>query len=218
MMFAVVAAILAVPVAARAELRLSAGAGLAFSANFGGGLTWANPPVEQIAMPYNATGVHLFFDVMYAEILVGYSAGSGRWKSPNASDVRTLPVLERSVLNLGVFAKYPIEAGTITMFPLLGFDYNHPLSGNLKFAGGLAGETASRVDDLAELWIRGGGGVDMGLGGGAYVRASLLYGVRASSALEDNYVTAVKNNLGRHDVETNTGHGFTARVGVGYRF
>jgi hypothetical protein len=197
---------------------LSAGVGGIFAANFGGGLTWANPPVERVTMPHNAFGVYLFFDATYAEVLVGYNAGSGKWKSPNVSDVRNLPVLERSILNLGLFVKYPVEAGTITMFPLLGIDYDHPTSGNLKFVGGLAGEVESKVDDLAALWVKFGGGVDMGLGSNMFVRLSMLYGVRTTSALETNYVEAVKNNLGHHDAETNTGHGITARLGVGVKF
>jgi len=198
--------------------RMSAGAGISYASNFGGGLTWANSPVEQISMPYNTFGAYLFFDVIYAEILVGYNAGSGKWNSPNASDVRTLPVLDRSILNVSVLVKYPMESGTITKYPLLGIDYEHPLSGNLKFAGGLAGETVSKVEDLAALWIKFGGGVDMGLGSNVYVRAALLYGVRTTSALEDKYVKAVKNNLGHHDVEANIGHGMTARLGIGYKF
>jgi len=198
--------------------RMSVGGGASVVGNFGGGITWANPPVERLTMPYYGGSGYLFFDAVYAEFFVGYFTGGGKWASGNASDSRSLPELRRSVVNLGVFTKYPYVAGNVAAFPLLGIDYDVPISGNLEFAGGLAGETEVGVEDLAAFWVRFGAGFDFGLGGCAYLRLSALYGLRVYSALEDNYVTAIKNNLGRHDAEANVGHGFVLRAGVGYKF
>jgi hypothetical protein len=162
-------------------------------------------------------GGYLFFDATYAEVFAGYCAGGGKWASGNASDTRTLPQLQRSVLNLGVFVKYPFTAGNLTAFPLAGIDYDHPLSGSLEFASGLAGDTEVKVGDLSALWVKLGAGFDFSIGSSAYLRVSMLYGLRTSNALEKNYVNAVKNDLGHHDAETNPGHGFAVRAGVGFR-
>jgi hypothetical protein len=197
---------------------MSVGAGASAAGVFGGGITWANPPVEQLTMPYYGGGGYLFFDATYAEVFAGYFSGGGKWASPNASDTRTLPELRRSAVNLGVYAKYPFGAGNVTAFPLLGVDYDVPVSGGLRFAGGVAGETAVGVGDLAAMWARLGAGFDFGLGGGAYLRLSALYGLRLYSALEGRYVESAKNNLGHHDAEANVGHGFVLRAGAGYKF
>ncbi|GBU23101.1 hypothetical protein R80B4_03017 [Fibrobacteres bacterium R8-0-B4] len=204
-------------------LRMSVGVGGSFACNFGGGITWMNPPVEQLTMPYIGGSGYLFFDAVYAEIFAGYFSGGGKWASPNASDSRTLPELRRSVVNLGVFAKYPLSAGALTAFPLAGVEYDFPVSieliksAELKSASGLASETKAEAGDLAALTVRLGLGFDFGLGDNAYLRLSALYGLRAFSALEGVYVDAVKDRLNRHDAEANIGHGLVLRVGVGYK-
>jgi len=169
-------------------------------------------------MPYYCSGGYLFFDVIYAEAFVGYFAGSGKWASPNASDTRSLPELRRSALNVGIMAKYPFATGNFTAFPLLGIDYDLPLSGNLEFASEQANSHDVNTSDLAALWVRFGAGFDFGFGGNAYLRLSILYGLRTVNSFEENYVNQIKYNLNRHDAETNIGHGFVLKLGVGYKF
>ncbi|GBU22690.1 hypothetical protein R80B4_02602 [Fibrobacteres bacterium R8-0-B4] len=132
---------------------------------FGGGITWAENPVGQLTMPYYGISGYLFFDAIYAEAFVGYFSGSGKWASPNASKSGDLPELRRSAVNLGLFAKYPFEAGDFTAFPIIGIDYDLPLSADLDFADDKIDDPKVNADDLAALWVRFGAGFDFGFGG-----------------------------------------------------
>jgi len=198
--------------------RMSIGAGGIFAANFGGGIVWTDTPVELLTMPYMGGGGYLFLDVVYAEIFVGYFTGGGKWESGNASDSIALPELPRSFVNVGLLAKLPIVAGSVTLFPLLGIDYDIPVAGELKPVSGLAGDVDFKADDLAALWVKFGLGLDVDLSSSVYLRISALYGLRTSNAYEDNIVKLLKNESGHDDAETNLGHGLSAKAGVGFKF
>jgi hypothetical protein len=191
----------------------SIGGGAFFTSDLGGGLEYGNG--EQIRMPYYGGGGYLFIDVVYAEVFAGYSMGGGKWKSADAHKTDSIPDMRRSYINIGVFAKYPFEVGSLKIFPLLGIDYESSVSGELVYDWGAdAMEKSASV-----LWFKAGGGVDLGLGDRAYLRTEILYGLRTANEFEktcrDKEESRIENKA---TVSTKSGHGGTVKIGAGVRF
>jgi hypothetical protein len=196
------------------RIRISAGAGAFVPGGLGGGAAWGNR--EQVAMPYTGAGAYLFFDVMYAEVFVGYSTGGGKWESVN-TDPNDLPDMQRSYLHLDLFVKYPFGAGTVKFFPLMGIGYELSTSGKLQFPdeehyvfNGKNERLGSNA--LSAMWVRLGGGLDFDIGRGVYLRSEFLYGMRTANAYENDVAASTGDGW------TMPGHGFTLKIGIGMRF
>jgi hypothetical protein len=192
---------------------LSAGGGAFYEGGFGGGLAWDGG--ARVAMPYSGGGVGLFFDVKYAEASAGLSTGGGKWESGNATYDVGLPDMSLTYLNIGVFAKYPAAIGNITLFPLLGFDYEALISGKLIYPDGTE-KTLEHSTGAA--WFKLGCGADVGLGEKAYLRAEMLYGWRAANEYETWLVESKREYDGNTEVTASGGTGLTLKAGVGVRF
>jgi hypothetical protein len=165
-------------------------------------------------MPATATGPYLFVDAQYAELSIGYRAGSGKWESPNAEKPQDAPDMARSHINIGLFAKYPSK-----LFPITGIDYAAATSGKIKYpnnGGEYTFDGANGQPDisaLSALWFKFGGGIDIGLGKKMYLRAELLYGLRAATAFEEYCAKETKSN-----VTAMGGQGVDFKIGVGAKF
>jgi len=207
----------------KTEIRISAGGGGFYSNDFGGGIIW-NRTDGEVTMPYSGGGVYLFLDVIYAQVFIAYSAGGGKWESPNAT-ADDLHDMRRSYINFGIFAKYPLAAEptgniNIEFFPLLGIDYEASLSGKLVRENGSeysfdGGNGHPEAGDLSALWIKFGIGGDVGLSESIYLRAELMYGVRTANRFEKD---AVDMSVEASTTKTKLGHGLTLRVGAGIKF
>jgi hypothetical protein len=198
----------------------SAGIGGFFAGDFGGGLTWTEPEKAHLGMPGNGWGAYLFFDAKYAEVFVGFSSRSGAWKA--GSDADSLPNMQRTYINFGAFAKYPIPlSSNLKAYPLLGFDYEMSIEGRLRYTDGRE-FTFDGHDDrlnssaLSALRFKAGAGVEISIGLGMYLRPEILYGVRTANAFEKNEVDFEKE----YDriAKPRLGHGLTLRLGGGFRF
>ena len=211
----------------------SLGGGIFYSGDFGGGMYWTNngDGDEILGMPSHAIGAHLFFDAVYAAVLIGYSQGGGKWKTPNNINPDSLPYMSRSSLNIGVLAKYPnlIEANPsfgdfesrMNIYPILGLDYEFSISGKLEFnnreyvfgddnVNGDGGYYCN-TDALSALWVKIGGGIDLYLAENTFLRLELLYGARFSNQFE-------MDNANIHKADTpRAGHGLTVRAGAGFK-
>jgi len=187
---------------------MSVGGGGFFAADIDGGIAWGSG--EYMAMPYTVSGAYLFFDAGYAYASIGYSIGGGKWESATAPD---LPYAHRTNVNIGVFAKYPLFAGRVTYYPVLGLDWVASTYGRLAYDDGteyVFDATGKRpaASALSAFWVRFGGGVDFKLGQTMFLRAELLYGVRTASEFE-------KNKAADSNGETRQGHGPTVKIGIG---
>ena len=196
---------------------MSAGAGGFFAGDFGGGVRWGSG--EQLSTPYTGGGVYLFFDATYAEAFAGYFAGGGKWASDNAKPEHPLPEdAQRASLNIGAFGKYPIDLGSVTVFPLLGLEYDMVISAKLNLANGddyvfdgSNGHYAASA--LSALWVKFGGGADFALGQTLYLRGELLYGVRMPNAYE-NEMKDIDNKV---EGKPMLGHGLTFKAALGVK-
>jgi len=205
---------------------ISVGGGALFASDFGGGLEYGNG--EHLRTPYYGGGAYLFIDVVYVEIVAGYSTGGGKWTSVDAKNNGNLPYMSRSYVNIGIFAKYPIEVESVDFFPLLGIDIEaesvnfFPLLG-IDYEASISGERTSELGTFATkestsaLWFKVGGGVDIGLSENVYLRGELLYGVRTASEFENVWKKEETEQTGLM-VNAKLGHGGAVKVGVGVRF
>ena len=196
--------------------KISIGVGALFASDFGGGVTFDG---GQIAMPFYGFGGYLTFDVTYAAISIGYIQGGGKWKGPNSVSPDSLPDMTRSMLNIGVYSKYPnIGLGkNINVYPILSIDYELAVSGKLEYAYDRKYVFDDRNEDgysasaFNALWVKIGGGADYYLTPSVYARAELLYGARTANTYE-------KDGKDKRNAEgTRQGHGLSVRVGAGFK-
>jgi opacity protein-like surface antigen len=115
-------------------------------------------------------GVNAFFDAKYAEVNVNFvfdisSSGSG--------DEKVSATLMG--LGFGVLGKYPIPMGEkLTLFPLVGIDYNLVLSSSVKIGDADAVKSDS-PGDSNQLSILAGIGVDYALSEKLYIRGEAMF-------------------------------------------
>jgi TolB-like protein len=201
--------------------RMSAGGGGFLTSDFGGGLQWAND--ERVAMPYSGGGMYLYIDAEYAEVFIGYSAGSGKWESADVKNQNNIPEMQRTYLNFGILAKYPFSImGRAKLFPILGVDYEMSTAASLKSGGDVyafdGADSRPAANALSALWVKFGFGTDYNLGHTLYLRAELLYGLRtAANRFEKDHANAEKAKY-NEDVKTLPGNGITFKTGVGIKF
>jgi len=172
-------------------------------------------------MPYNAFGAYLFADITYAEITLGYSQGGGAWETPNDVNPDDLPYMNRAMLNIGLSVKYPftipIAEKVMNVYPIVGIDYDFPLSAELdygdagKYVFDGSNQDEYNADVLSAVWVKFGAGVDFLLTESAFVRVELLYGARMSNQYEKDKATAFGAETAR------LGQGVTFKAGAGFK-
>jgi hypothetical protein len=188
--------------------KTSLGFGAFYSGDYGGGVRCGDHGA--VAMPYNGGGMYIFFDAIYAEFILGYSGGGGEWETPNNIGSRELPDMRRSIVSFGAFFKTQSateSAGDVKAFPLAGIEYEiaeAKLYINGKY------NTRSEVN---ALWFKLGGGLNIGLSEGSYLRAEALYGWRTANEFEKDSV----NDYFYGD-DTRLGHGLTLKCAIGFNF
>jgi len=196
------------------QTKLSVGGGGYFTAAFGGGFEASAGEVSAgMEFPYSGGGAFVFFDANYLEASIGFFlgtfsvAGTGLLKSSGFDvDINSITV--------SVLGKYPINLGSIILFPAAGIEYNMVSSGK---SGNV---TFTDAADLSHLWIKFGVGADYDLSSQIYIRATALYGIRLPSKIEDDLVDTMKASLAGSGISVDPvlGHGIQIKVGVGYRF
>jgi hypothetical protein len=145
---------------------------------------------------YNAPnmggGVFAFFDATYAELSVGLEYYAG-WNY-----LLGIEQSKYSLLNLtfSLFDKYPFllnggaknaNGQSMTVFPLLGVEYDATLYGNRQSTLGSEGPVVDMDSpgDMGALWIKAGAGFDLEVGG-KYGRIEALLGFRTANKFEQD--------------------------------
>jgi len=190
---------------AASAIDMSAGLSGSFIANFGGGSKDAKSSNTVMGGGFNG-----FFDLTYAEIIVGMTFASITGISVDGESVDSdfIPDNLTTFLNLGAFGKYPIAiSDAFTIAPTVGIDYHLGLGQSVDGESVDFGDDYSAMD-LSEFWIKFGASADFALAEKIYLRPALLYGIGFAVGNED--IT------GGDDRELS--HGLTVKVGVGYKF
>jgi outer membrane protein W len=109
-------------------------------------------------------------------------------------------------LGLSVLGKYPFYLGSVTLFPLLGFNYN------MVFSWKINGQSYSTPGDLSQLGLLTGIGADFGLTDSLYLRTEGLFHLRFASKMQDDMIR------GTTSMSTTFGMGPRIKVGMGIKF
>jgi opacity protein-like surface antigen len=197
------------------EFKLSAGGGGLFAAGFGGGVE--DPAYSEKDTFVNiGGGAYAFFDATFAELAVGFQGGSAtdKYEDPgfSAEDKGSFMAIDISLL-----AKWPFIFGKLTVFPLLGIDYQIVLSRKWENGDQYTNPNGDEAPmDFNALWFQLGAGVDYAITDALYVRGEILYGIRLKNQADKDWKDGYSYT--GSDIKNLLGHGPTFKIGVGYKF
>jgi len=215
---AVLVIFVCVGTALSAQISFSAGGGALLDMSFGNGAKYKKDKDSMTFGTRNISfGAYGFFDVTYAEIDVSFAYGSLTDTYKENIDGKKDSDSDKggSLIQLGItlLGKYPINMGSLTVFPLAGIGYNIVLSMNDDKGDKVEWpDDHSAMKDLSQFAILAGGGLDFDITSNLYLRGSVLLQARfANKAMRDSVKDA-------KDTKTTLGFGPVIKVGVGYRF
>ncbi|MDR2021223.1 MAG: hypothetical protein LBQ14_10725 [Treponema sp.] len=178
--------------------------------------TLSSVPIEY--SPYGKTdlssfGFFGFFDATYFEVNLGYFAGQRKTNIvvPTEDSLFT-------GLIIGVFGKYPFVFGKISVFPLLGVEYQLFLSGRVSGLGPIP--ISTDTEDFNAFWYKFGFGADFALTETLFLRGEFLYGFRQNTNAEDELerICIAMYPSSPVSVDQGVGHGPSLKFAVGYKF
>jgi len=186
-----------------AQLSMSAGGGALFDFSTNNG---AKDGGDLEGFRILSFGGYVFFDATYveADVYFAYGKNTAYQKVGGSSDSEDSG--SSTQLGFSLLGKYPIELGSITIFPLLGVNYNMVLV--YKYPGG--DEFKDSIEKLSQFGILGGIGMDYFITDSLYLRAEGLFHLRfPTKRWNDSAVDGAKATLGMGPV---------VKVGLGYKF
>ena len=175
-------------------VNLSAGGGLAVSTtswNSSRSLAGTTVTVRDAFTPLSAKA---FFDATYAQVSLGLIVATSVTQTGNTTTTshhsETL-----SYLSLAGLLKYPLDLGSVVVFPLFGIEYDLNLShGSPDYFEGSGGLLAApTAADYNQLWLKAGVGADVLLGRKLFIRPEVLVGVKPLNPDEANVVAAYQS-------------------------
>jgi opacity protein-like surface antigen len=213
-------------------LDFSIGGGGYISNDFGGGfesrISFLGQSITAtLPMPYFGGGGYVFFDATYLETSFGMFFGGGEWEIATSSPLnqtQRIGKFEFQGLHIGLLGKYPFAINPkAKLFPLLGFDYTIVLTAKLE------GQEVDNPKDWNHFIFKFGGGSDFFITDSLFIRLEALYGIRLTTKAEQDYADDIKTMLlylinqyagftPNVTSETLLGHGFTAKLALGYKF
>ena len=165
-----------------------AGAG-ALGLSYGGGGSLNFSPVtfngtygstqSQVTSQVSSTSIQ-FFDATWFMVQVGYVLNRGSTE-PTSAPTSTAFAAVLTGLSLGISAKLPIRIGPVEVFPILGVEYVLNLTYTDDKGDDLRAALSVPASSLDELWLKGGLGIDVLLGG-LFVRPMLVAGYKPRGA------------------------------------
>ena len=173
-------------------------------------------------------GGGLFFDGTYFETFVGFTYGVlNNVKRDNNKQV-AITSAQNTVhreslgnaleLNFGVLGKYPIGLGPITLFPILGLNYNIFL---LAWDKKNVALTNSVPSTFSQFGFQAGAGVDYDFTSRVYFRLETLFQLRfVGSNLKEYGINNLKwyINSNKGNYSSFPGIGPVFKAGMGFRF
>jgi len=185
-----------------AQISMSAGVGGSFSMH----MTDYSRPDYDDPKPIVGGGFNAFFDATYAMVKVGMFIGGDSREIDWGTGNKVTMKMTYNYLSLGLLGKYPIDLGGFTLFPMLGFEYNMFLSGEMEAGGAV--ETLEISPDLDMFILQFGVGVDFNLTDKIYLRPSLLWGIDFSSSERDEPFKVNNGAVFKHKLDIGIAVGF----------
>ena len=195
---------------------MSAGLGGNFAVNFDSFKFEYDGEKFDMSRTMTGGGFSAFFDATFVEANIGMLFGGTKLKYDGESFDDASESL--SYLTLGLFGKYPFNLGAMSLFPLLGVQFDIGLSA--KDNDGKAinfedWEDTSKADYMNRIWIKLGVGADFNLSNRLYLRPSFLYGINFGSKYDRDMKKDTKDEGGK---ASSFHHGLDLRVALGFKF
>jgi hypothetical protein len=134
-----------------------------------------------------------FADMTYLQIAVGYRTFHGGHETDtdpiNGVTDYDYDQWSGSYASLAAYFKIPLRLGSITLFPMIGVEYDIALSGTYSDGTAWTSQTKSDSD---EFWIKGGFGLDFSVSTQLYLRPELTVGYKLLNTPEKDMVDAEK--------------------------
>jgi hypothetical protein len=121
-------------------------------------------------------GVQAFFDITYVEIGLYYAFGSMTRVVQVNDEKASDSAGSVGQVGFSLLGKYPIEVGSMLIFPMFGIDYNMVLSWKYQGENVLGDESASEW--LSQLGFLAGLGVDFSMNEKLFLRTTGLFHLR----------------------------------------
>jgi hypothetical protein len=170
-------------------------------------------PLFDIALGYSIP--YLTADIAYGRTL---STGTGTTTDWTGSTNSTTATFNESFLAVSIFGKYPINIGSITVFPTLGFEGSF----NLDLTDPSTGESiksqfSSEVQDSFNRYLVGAGvGLDIPLGANLILEPKVIYEYKFIQSQYDKDANDFQTSNGADSSSVYEGI-IKATVSVGYR-
>jgi len=202
-----------------AQFAMSFGAGGILDMSLGNGYEYNITEKTTVAFDNTSFGGFVFFDITYAEIELDYLYGT-IGNTVNGKDQGKTFSGVFNQLGIGIMGKYPIDLGIMTLFPMIGINYNMVSSYEIdgkeysKVTGAdLKSYTISEY--FSQLGILAGVGADFTLTDQLFLRAEVQFHLRLPSKRQEIF-TDVAKKFDDNAVST-LGAGPRIKIGVGYK-
>jgi len=210
---AILVALALVATGAFAQFSMSTGGGLLANPSFNNGVDIEGGGVSgSVGLDITSIGGFAFFDVTYVELDVSFAYGIATMYTKGAAvDSGTD---DTNIMSVGftLLGKYPINLGKITIFPLLGVEYNLVLWEKDGMGDGY------KPMDLSQLGFQGGVGLDFGLTNKLFLRAETLFQLRLPNKVMNDTADESDKSLGSYgNADATFGMGPVIKVGVGFK-
>jgi len=205
-----------------AQFQMSVGGGGIFDMSLNNGYKVTLGAYES-GQTYNnvSFGGFVFFDITYAEIEVDYLYGSMDYFDKDGNKIGGYAGTFNQI-GLGLLGKYPIDLGALTLFPLIGINYNMVMTytrGSIDYKNivGVDGYVYSISKYYSQFGILAGIGFDIGITEQIFIRAEALFHLRLPAKETNIYKDYAEKYTPSADFTTLPGIGPRIKIGVGYK-
>jgi len=202
----VILLVLAALLTGGAFAQMNVGGGVLFDMSLGNGMKFESGSTSLAELNINNTtiGAFVFFDYTFVEVDLSFGYGMFSMESKVLDEVVGDVKLNGFQLGVSVLGKYPIDLGMITLFPLIGINYNMVLSLTIE-----DGAELSDAGDYSQFGLLAGLGLDFPLSDSLFIRAEALFQLRLSSKEVNDALSS--------DWKATLGLGPRIKVGVGFK-
>jgi len=200
-------------IAGAASGQMSIGAGFLYDYNANNGIK-SEPLDMKFGRNNTSFGGFVFFDISFVELNINYSYGTLKpYIKGNTITIDPPEELKMSQLGLSIYAKYKLNLGKISLFPMAGVEYNIALAVRDAHGNDLYANSATKkaFRDYSQFGLLGGVGLDIPFTPKIFLRAEALFHFRFPS--KDARAIAET----RDDYNITYGVGPRLKLGIGYR-
>ena len=215
-----------------AQVSLSAGLGGTFTADFFN-IAWTKDGKDMLdatGYPKDANNVNIigggffaYFDATYVMASLGMNFYDYSPANKDMKKAQDDMKIKQSVteFNIGLYGKFPIDLGGLTLFPMLGADIKLVLDQTTSFDGEKfkytndEGEETSPLGDLSSVWFKAGIGLDIPLSDTMYLRPIFLYGIGLNNKVQKDMNDSLNEGT---KMGSTVNHGLDVKLALGFKF